>query len=74
MQQFILFLGSTTPHCRGLRSVAITVLAFASFAPLLAACGCHDVKGAAAGTAGQLNERQKRDKEATDILDSGTKR
>jgi hypothetical protein len=73
MQRFTLFLGLTTARRRMPRAIGMTVLAIAFCAPLLAVSGCHDVKGAAYGTAGQLNERQKRDKEATEILNSGSR-
>jgi hypothetical protein len=56
------------------RILTLLILALTVLAPILAVCGCHDVKGAANGTAGQLSEREKRDKEAMEILDSGTKR
>jgi hypothetical protein len=55
-----------------LRAFTVTILALILVTPLLAVCGCHDVKGAASGTAGQMGERQQRSKDATDILDSGT--
>jgi hypothetical protein len=47
-----------------------SALAVTALAPLLAVSGCHDVEGAASNTAGQLNEREKRNNEVTDVLDS----
>ncbi len=55
------------------RVLTTVALALILITPLIAVSGCDDVEGAASGTAGQMNERQKRGKEATDILDSGTK-
>lgn len=74
MHRFILFIRLTPMQDRRVRAVRTLFLTLMLLAPLLTVCGCHDVAGAASGTAGQMNERQNRDKEATEILDSGTKK
>ena len=74
MQRFILFIRLTLIQDRRVRAVRTVFLLLVLLAPLLTVCGCGDVAGAASGTAGQMTERQNRDKEATEILDSGTKK
>lgn len=50
------------------RTLVTLILALTLLAPLFAVCGCGDVEGAASNTAGQFSEREKRNREATDII------
>lgn len=68
------FAFSAVPYRYRGRTVSTALFLIVLLASLVVVSGCSDVKGAASGTAGQLNEREKRDKEATAILDSGTRK
>ena len=74
MQRFVFSIGLMSTQDRRVRTAKTVLMMLVLLAPLLTVCGCHDVAGAASGTAGQMTERQNRDKEATEILDSGTKK
>lgn len=74
MQQSVLLFGLTVRGYRVSRTLVTIILALLLFAPLLATCGCGDLKGAARETAGQLSERRKLNKDATDVMDSGVKK
>jgi hypothetical protein len=69
----IRFFGVAAQYHSVPRAIAVITLSVIFFISLLSVCGCHDVEGAASEAAGQMSERQKRSKEATDILDSATK-